>query len=668
MKRSKKKKNKKDTAGPIKPNVKSSRFYIILLGVLILAYITLFSGVAILKYDSFSFHDMDLASINQVFWNTTHGNFIRHYPGQPTILHGGHIFFIIFIITPLYAVFPSPITILILQSVALSLGTWAVYLLAHELLPRGFGIILAAVYITYPALNYVNLYEFHVIALATPLLLFMFYFYQRKKWGLFILFMSLALSCREDVTIPVFAIGVFALIRFFSTARTERKGELKYALVPLLASVFWIILCLKVIQPAFRPATTEVAEATSGTIGFYGWLGGSITEILSNIFRHPGMLIEGIFNKPKSLYLLHLSAPVSFLLILSPTGLLTVFLSLMEGLLSSRATHYSIKYQYSSLITPLIFVSTIYGLRNLLRLRWLTGKKHWLLLLLLVGPILSVWLFSPLPDLPDGINLWKATPEDRVRNQLVRMVPPLVPVIATFEFTPSLSMRSELYFFYHVYAASRHPGFDKNVIVAQQRCRYALIDFNDYLTFYDFYTPGGDRDVYRFLSEGNWILEQTVNSLCLFRKGERSEFGVISADRPGRDDQSLKVQITDQLELAGYRLREQTIAGATTLETDLYFTCSGRIPTDFLPMVRLFSLEHPDFFFQQEFFAPCRIYPTSRWRTGDRWKLSCNILIPPEAPAGPYRMEVGLLWPKGRSFTGKIIYQSNRAIYIKTED
>lgn len=654
--------------GPIKPIAKFSRFCLILLGALILAYVTLFSGVAILKYYSFSFHDIDLAIINQTFWNSAHGLFTASGPGQSTILNGGHVFLVVFVLTPLYGLVSSPLTLLVLQSLALGLGAWAVFLLARELLNPTVAILFAVAYLVYPALNYVNLYEFHVIALATPLLLFMFYFHHRRKWGLFLLFIGLSLSCREDVAIPVFAVGIFSLIRTISRKQREWRGELRWFLFPLVVSMVWFLLCIKIIQPYFRPDTIEQAQVTGGALGFYSWLGGSVSEIVRTIVFHPGVVLKGVFTEPKLLYLFHLSVPVSFLTLFSPTGLVMVLISLIEGLLSQRFTHYSIRYQYSSLITPLIFISAIFGLRNILRWKWWAGRKRYILLVLLVAPVLSAWFLGPLVNLPGGIKSWHITPEDRVRDLFIKKISALVPVMATFEFTPALSMRPELFYFYHVYSASRHRGFDKNVLAAQEKCHYLLVDFNDYLTFYDFYTPGGDRDVYRFLIDGNWHLDQTVNSLCLFRKGDRPEPGVISRAAPGRDDQSLKVQITDQLELAGYRLRERTIAGASTLEADLYFACSGRISADFLPMVRLISLQQPDFSFQQEFFAPYRIYPTSRWRPGDRWKLSCNILIPPEAPAGPYRMEAGLLWPKGRSFIGKIIYQSDRAVYIKTAD
>jgi uncharacterized membrane protein len=631
---------------------------------LIFIYVAIFSYLAFLKYISFSFHDIDLAIINQTFWNTAHGHFIPTGPGESTILNGGHIFLIILMLTPLYAVIPHPLTLLVLQSLALGLGAWAIFLLARNVLNLSVATLFAAAYLIYPALNYVNLYEFHVIALATPLLLFMFYFYYKNQWGAFLLFMFLALACREDVAISIFAIGVFILIQSLSRKGDTKKRAFKWWLLPLVVSIAWFIVSIKIIQPYFRPESPPQANTMAGALGYYSWLGGSVLEIVQTIIFHPGKVLEGIFIKQKLLYLFHLFVPVAFLSLFSPTGLVMNLISLSEGLLSERFTHYSIRYQYSSLITPLIFISAIFGMKNILRWRWWSGKKYYLLLPLMIAPLMSAWFLGPLFNLPDGIKSWSVTPEDKVRDIFIQKIPDLIPVMATFEFTPALSMRPELFYFYHVYSASRHRGFDKNVLAAQEKCRYLLVDFNDYLTFYDFYTPGGDRDVYRFLVGGNWQLEETVNSICLFRKGAFFDPGVISRATPGTLDRPIRIRITPQLELTGYRLDQQSVAGSPTLEVSIYFACSGKIPADLCPVVRFVSKQQPDFSFQQELFAPYRIYPTSRWQANDRWKLSCNILIPPAAPPGPYNMEIGLLQQKGRGFTGNIIYRSGPTISL----
>lgn len=633
---------------------------------LVILYTFIFSFIAYLKYISFSFHDIDLAIINQAFWNTLKGRIVAHFLGGATILNGGHVFLIIFILVPLYAVFPSPLTLLILQTLALAIGAWPIYLIAKDLIKPSFGLLFAACYLIYPALNYVNLFEFHVISLATPLLLFMFLFYIRRKWWLFLLFMVLSLFCREDIAIPVFAIGFFALIETALKPPEERRKNLKWWLVPLISSLVWFFLCIKFIQPHFMPSfVKEAGEVKAGIGPFYSWIGTSEGGILKNVFSHPQL---GVLRKPKLLYLFHLFIPLGFMSLFSPSALIMVLISLTEGMLSSRFTHFSIRYQYSSIITPLIFISAIFGVRNLLRWRVMAGKEKFILIVIVGFSLVSAKTIGPLFNLPEGMRIWKVTQEDRIRQRLVEEIPAHAPVIATFEFAPKLSMRPRLFYFYHVYSVSRHPEFRIHIPAAQKESRYALIDFNDWLTFYDFYTPGGDRDVDKFLSEGNWGLVETVNSIALFKKGGEAKLGLIEKASRQSPHIPLNTSVLPQMRLAGYNLNETEVLGARVISLQVYLRCLNQIPGDFLLSTRFTSRQAPEFYFQQAFFAPYRIYPTSRWQPGETVKQECNILIPERAPSGDYDLTLALLFQKGRGFEGKVIYRKQNALYIKEQN
>ncbi|MDP8248636.1 MAG: DUF2079 domain-containing protein [Candidatus Tritonobacter lacicola] len=638
--------------------------FCLLLVIFIVAFTILFSAVAYVKYQSFSFHDIDLALLNQATWNTARGNLVSHSPGEATIFNGGHVFLVLFIIVPLYAFFSSPMTLLFLQSMALALGAWPVYLMARDLLKPSGGLIFAFCYLIYPALNYVSLFEFHPVAFSTPLLLFMFLFYIRRKWGLFLLFMVLSLSCREDVAIPVIAVGIFCLIQACCKPRGLRAVQLKWGLVPLLSGIIWFIVCIKFIQPRF--SLPQIMTATGGSVmlGFYSWLGNSPGEICHTLVFHPGKVLRGVLIAPKLVYFKDLFLPLAFVSIFSPSGLLMALISLSEGLLSQRFTHYSIRYQYTSIITPFVFISAVYGVRNILRWKPMEGKEKYIFAVILLFSILSAMTLGPLLKLPEGLKLWRVTYEDKIRARLVDGIPPRAPVIATFEFTPKLSMRPRLFYFYHVYAVSRHPDFGVNVSAAQEASRYALIDFNDPLTFYDFYTPGGDRDVYAFLSGGGWELVETINSMALFKKGREAELGLIGKGDSGKIEHPLNVTLLPQLKLSGYSLIPAEVLGAKVVEMAVYFRCLDRIPADFLPGARFTSRKDPAFSFKQEFFAPYRIYPSSRWRPGETVKQKCNILIPEGAPSGAYDLTLALLAQKGTGFEGSVIYRAAGALFL----
>ncbi|MCX6355390.1 MAG: DUF2079 domain-containing protein [Candidatus Aureabacteria bacterium] len=610
----------------------------IVLIILIVAYAVSFSAIAGYRYRSFSFHDIDLAVINQAFWNAIHGSIISSSPGECTVLNGGHVELIILGLAPLYAVFPGPMTLLILQSLALAIGAWPVFLIGNELVAPSVGLLCAFCYLVYPALNWVNLFEFHTISFSTPLLLWMFYFYLRRKWRLFCVFIFLCLVCREDIALPVFAVGVFALTKTLADYGREGRAGLKWGLTPLLAAPGWFILCIKFIQPCFIPVTLRTTEISKGGLAFYSWLGNSLSEIVTTVVSSPGVVWKGVMTAPKIQYLLHLYAPVSFMPLFSPGAMIMTLISLAEGLLSQRAPHFSIKYQYSSIITPMIFIASVYGIRNILRWKGMAKRGGSLCVIILFCALISAWSIGPLCGLPGQMGEWKYTQEDGVRQKMVDQIPAEVPVVATFEFAPKLSMRSVLFYFYHIYAGVRDSSYRVDASEAQKFSRYALVDFNDPLTFYDFYTPGGDRGVYKFLMEGNWQLAATVNSLALFTRGESPRLGVVRTGECREAGHALDRVPIPEMKLCGYTLATGAVMGEAVISLDVYCQRLKNVRDNFFIAARFVSRRDPAYSFEQVLFAPYRIYPSSRWKEGEVVVQSCNILVPREARRGEYDM------------------------------
>jgi uncharacterized membrane protein len=66
--------------------------------------------------------------------------------------------------------------------VVLGLGAIFVYFIAKNVIKnKNIALVLAAVYLLNPSLQYTNLYDFHAIALATTLLLLLFIFFLKEN-------------------------------------------------------------------------------------------------------------------------------------------------------------------------------------------------------------------------------------------------------------------------------------------------------------------------------------------------------------------------------------------------------------------------------------------------------------------------------------------------------
>lgn len=632
-----------------------------------MVYAVLFSVAGYCQYSSFSYQDMDLAAINQAFWNGIHGRFITaSHVGESALLNN-HKWFIASALLPVYALFPGPLILLYLQAFALSIGAWAVYLLARDSLNPVLGLLFSFCYLIYPALNYITLYEFHPIVFAVPLLLFTFYFYQRRRWTWYIIFLLLSLSCREDVALPVFGMGIYYFLRGIKERASSPFARWKWGVSAIFLSVFWLVLCLRMI-PALALHLNPATEQTNLLPNFFGWLGRTPVEIGATIITRPGYILSGVLTGPKMLYLFQLLLPLGFLSLLSPASCAMVIVPALEGLLSTRASHFSIQYQYTALIIPFVFISAIHGTKNLLNWRWLKFKTDYLLIfLLLVSPI-SARLVGPLFRLPARFREWQVTEEDALREEMIRMIPADASVLATFGFAPHLSSRRQLFYSFQFCGGWRFAGHRIDLRLVQRSASYALIDFNDLLTFYYFYGPEGDKYVRGFLEEG-WQLEETVNSLALFRKGDIPELDLV-----GRADLSgieipLNQPIIDlpELKLRGYNIRQSSRLGHQVVETVVYMECDRKVNRDYLLTARFRQQGGGRFSFGESFFAPYRIFPTSQWESGEIIKQQCDIMIPQEAPSGAYDMTLSLLESASQGeFKGEIIYTKNNALEIKS--
>ncbi|MFH1038055.1 MAG: DUF2079 domain-containing protein [PVC group bacterium] len=646
--------------------LKSSNIFSLLIILLIIVYTVIFSIAGYYQYISFSYRDMDLAAISQAFWNGVHGRFYTASHVGESALFNNHKWLIALPLLPLYVLFPSPVTLLVFQAAALGFGAWGVYLLARHLLNPGWGLLFSFCYLIYPALNFITLYEFHPITFITPLLLFTYYFYIRRKWGIYVLFLLLSLACREDAALPVFGLGVYALIHGMTEGGAPSRDRWKWGLSALLLSAAWFTLCIKIF-PFLVAAFFPEADRSNLIPVYFGWLGRSPGVIVRTLIARPGYSLKGILTGPKLLYLFHLLVPFGFLSLFSPSACVMVVFGALEGLLSSRPEHFSIRCQYTALVIPFVLISAMGGIRNLLRWKWFKSRPEYLMIFLLAVSPLSAKMFGPLFRFPDLLRQWRVTEEDLIRRELVRMVPPSAPVLSTFQLASHLSSRPKLFYSFQFCGGWRSPSLKWiNVPLVQKSALWMLIDFNDPLTFHYFYGPESDRHLRAFLEE-NWRLEETVNSLALFRKGASPEIGLIGKAALSEIGNPLSepVKSVPGLVLRGYSLRPGNRLDFRVVETAVFLQCDGAVKDNYLLGVSFRKQGGGGCSFGQYLFGPFRIFPSSRWEKGDFIGQRCVILVPTEAPAGMYDVALSLVRPLGRDeFAGEVIHTARDALTL----
>jgi len=309
--------------------------------VLILAagYILFFSLISILRYHTFDYNDFDLAIHTQIVWNILHGSIHSSILGISFL--GNHMSLILFLIAPVYALFSTPLTLLLPQTLFIGLGVIPLYLLARDILARKFALLFCLLYLLYPALHFVNYFEFHPVSLAMLFLLSMVYYFEKEKFIPFLCFMFLSLLCKENISPGVFFFGLYVL--FF------RRRSWKWSLTPLLITGVWLILELRI-----------MAFFNQGIIDFnwlYSYLGRTMPEAVIDIFRHPLIVLKYIFTEANMRFLFQLLLPLAFLCLLSPKVLFIAISFFPQQLLSLRLTDHVIYYHYTAKLVPFLFIS-----------------------------------------------------------------------------------------------------------------------------------------------------------------------------------------------------------------------------------------------------------------------------------------------------------------------
>lgn len=149
----------------------------------------------------------ELADYETLLWNTLHGRFLQVKSAHVSFL-AEHFSPILLLGVPLYALAPSPWTLLVLQALIGAAAVIPLCFLTAAFTPlRWPPLALGIAYAVSRTVNYGLMYDVHPEILY-PLLFFgVFLAAERRRWGLYALLLALALSVKEDAFIPVIGLG-----------------------------------------------------------------------------------------------------------------------------------------------------------------------------------------------------------------------------------------------------------------------------------------------------------------------------------------------------------------------------------------------------------------------------------------------------------------------------
>ncbi|MEM7347806.1 MAG: DUF2079 domain-containing protein, partial [Chloroflexota bacterium] len=345
---------------------------------LMLLYFTYFGSYAIQRHLAFETGAYDVGTNVQPLWNFTQGRdfSVSLLEDNGIIRWGTHFEPINYLIAILYAIFPTPRTVLWLQVAVMTLAAIPLYALAHRRLRNEWAaLIIVLAYYLMPATESVTLFDYHVVALAPICLLSAIYFLDkalaaqgksfwlwpeqpvsqsttqsaRNAYLLSALFFIFALSTKEDISLHVFMIGAYLII----LRRQWWQGSL-LAVVGLI----WFYISFQIIIPAYRTGGGE-----SIYISWFESLGDTPLEVALSPITAPNKVLALIFKPVNIPIFWMLTLPLAFLPLAGLPLLVLAAPSLAFTLLSINPTLRQLEtWHYAAPMLPFIMLATIDGL------------------------------------------------------------------------------------------------------------------------------------------------------------------------------------------------------------------------------------------------------------------------------------------------------------------
>lgn len=296
--------------------------------------------------------------------------------GQPPIvsfagLHilGDHAAFVYYPLALLYRIYPDVHWLFAVQAIALSIGFLPVWLLSKQAgLSEAQAQAMGWVYLLYPLVFNIGLFDFHSEVLALPAFFWAVWAARSRKTWQFVWALVLILASKAVLSLTVAAMGVWLLL-------VEKKRN--WGIAALIAGIAWFALTTQVIIPYFKGGG-EIAA-----VGRYQFLGSSVREMVLNLFLRPDLILSHLFTRDNLEYLIYLALPVLWGLIpryFSP--LIAAIPALALNLLTDYQPQKTLIYQYSLPILPFLILAVLTALAA--GKSWLVRPK-WIMLWSLAG-------------------------------------------------------------------------------------------------------------------------------------------------------------------------------------------------------------------------------------------------------------------------------------------
>jgi hypothetical protein len=386
--------------------------------------------------------------------------------------------------------------------------------------------LLAGALLITPTTGYIALHEFHPEALTAPLFLLLFCARLsnsvRRHW----LWFLAVLACKENMALLLIAYCVVQGV----IERKRPVAELRaWYLWPMGVAVLWFFLCVQIITPSLNSGNIDYSM-------LYDRLGTSPGNILRHALTQPQLILHAIAQSVTHGNLIWaLLFPFLCLPLLRPQWLAITIPVLLQHLLSSRSSEWTIYFHYAAPLLPFFWISLAEAVAILSVAKPMPGLlARGLVYFVIVGCAAAQISFGPAARMVSETMDWSSGKSERTRKAaFIARIPPAASVLAPLPYLAHLAMREKLYSLHYVLKGLK--TLSHSPYQPPPPTDFVLIDYHDSATFdasAGYYhpmmrtvdgqiIPSSDRLLHDFLKPCSWVVD-SCNELSLLRQDKRA--------------------------------------------------------------------------------------------------------------------------------------------------
>ena len=430
-------------------NIKMNKY----ISISALAFIAVFfflilTGMSVFRYLTFSAPNYDFGIFCNMFHNMKESFRPLVSCERDQILSHFAVHFspAMYVFLPFYYIFPSPVTVAVFQTVAIYSGIIPFILIMKNRKFDSFTMCMfAVVYAANAAYTGGCRYDFHENCLLVPFMMWMFYFYEKKKLPLMFLFALFTLMVKEDAFIYVSVFAVYVIL-------TEKKF-FKGSTLIFMAFAYFAVACYILEQHGTGIMSNRYDAMISGDEGLFG--------VIKTAFTNPAYAIELIFRTKdkdanKLIYFLQMLCPLAFMPFITKKSVrLVLVLPLLLNLLTDYVYQYDISFQYNFAIMSLLLYLCVVNATEMEK------KKRDFLSVTAAGLAAMMFFMLIVPGFTSKTkDYFTAKEKFESMEEVIDAIPQDASVAASTFLIPHLADRTHIYEVYY----TQHTEFDYIVL------------------------------------------------------------------------------------------------------------------------------------------------------------------------------------------------------------